>query len=98
MQIGIRHKLFFAFALTATLVVGALLLWHQWSFSYGFLNYVNKAELNKLDALRDDLEAGYAEGRNWEFIDGRERWLAHAFLRAWGDADSRPPPAAGTPA
>ena len=69
MLIGIRHKLFLAFAVTAALVVAALLLWHHWSFNYGFLDYVNKAELAKLDALRDDLEAGYSDAQGWSFID-----------------------------
>ena len=98
MQIGIRHKLFLAFAVTAALVVAALLLWHHWSFNYGFLDYVNKAELAKLDALRDDLEAGYAESQGWNFIDGRERWLAHTFIRAGAGPDSRQgPPDRPTP-
>jgi two-component system sensor histidine kinase BaeS len=88
MRLGIRQKLFLAFATTAGLVVGALLLWHHWSFHYGFLAYVNQAELVKLDALRDDLEASYAENASWDFVDERERWLAHVFIRAGGGPDT----------
>ena len=88
MRLGIRQKLFLAFATTAGLVVAALLVWHHWSFHYGFLAYVNEAELTKLDALRDDLEASYAESRSWEFVDGRERWLAHVFIRAGSNPDA----------
>ena len=88
MRPGIRQKLFLAFAATAGLVVAALLVWHHWSFHYGFLAYVNEAELTKLDALRDDLEASYAESRSWEFVDGRERWLAHVFIRAGSNPDA----------
>jgi two-component system sensor histidine kinase BaeS len=92
MLIGIRHKLFLAFAVTAALVVAALLLWHHWSFHYGFLDYVNKAELAKLDALREDLETDYAEAQGWNFIDERERWLAHTFIRAGSGPDGRQAP------
>jgi two-component system sensor histidine kinase BaeS len=88
MRLGIRQKLFLAFAATAGLVVAALLVWHHWSFHYGFLAYVNEAELARLDALRDDLEASYAASAGWDFVDERERWLAHVFIRAGGDADS----------
>jgi two-component system sensor histidine kinase BaeS len=88
MRPGIRQKLFLAFAATAGLVVGALLLWHHWSFHYGFLAYVNEAELAKLEALRDDLEASYAQTRSWDFVDGRDRWLAQVFIRAGTGAEA----------
>ena len=82
MPFGIRRKLFLAFALTAGLVVAALLLWHAWSFHHGFLVYVNESEAARLDALREDIENGYAEAGSWAFVDSRQSWLPHLFLRA----------------
>jgi two-component system sensor histidine kinase BaeS len=92
-RLDIRYKLFIALALTAGLVVAVLIGWHHWSFSSGFLHYVNEAESARLEALGEDLEALYAEQRGWGFVGGRERWLAHVFMRAGSDgAPPLPPP------
>ena len=86
---GITGKLFLAVLFTAVCVVVAMALAAQWSFSRGFLGYLNELEAQRLQATRPRIEAAYVEnGRNWEFLRSDRRQWFH-LLRPQPDPDSQ---------
>lgn len=75
MKIRIQYKLFLAMLAVACGVVVWMFLVMRWSFNRGFLEYVNKADLERLDVLAGTLEEAYAEEGSWRFLkDDPRRW------------------------
>ncbi|MDH3384351.1 MAG: HAMP domain-containing protein, partial [Deltaproteobacteria bacterium] len=75
MKIRIQYKLFFAMLAVACGVVVCMFLVMRWSFHRGFLDYVNKADLERLESLAGVLEEAYAGERSWKFLqDDPRRW------------------------
>ena len=89
-QPGITAQLFLAVLSTAIFMVVAMGAAAQWSFSRGFLGYLNEAAADRLQAVRPRLEQAYAEnGGRWDFLrDDRKRWFK--LLRPVADADASP--------
>ncbi len=48
-----------------------------WSFQHGFLDYVNRTELNKLEALARALQSEYAEQQSWDYLEKNRRHWNH---------------------
>ena len=93
MKFRIRHKLFLTILLTSTIVAISLLLFLQWNFDRGFINYVKNQELVQLDLLAAELVDQYNNaGGNWQFIEENHTlWMAiHTQLFS---APPRPKPA-----
>lgn len=75
MKIRIRSKLFLAMLALACGVVVCMFLVMRWSFHRGFLDYVNKMDLERIDALAEALEKAYAREGSWRFLkDDPRRW------------------------
>lgn len=75
MKIRIQTKLFLSMLAVACGVVVCMFLVMRWSFHRGFLDYVNKADLERLDVLADVLEEAYAGEGSWKFLqDDPRRW------------------------
>lgn len=75
MKIRIQYKLFLAMLAVACGVVACMFLVMRWSFSRGFLDYVNKADLERLDVLAGALEEAYGGEGSWKFLqDDPRRW------------------------
>lgn len=56
-------------------VVVCMFLVMRWSFHRGFLDYVNKMDLERIDALAEALEKAYAREGSWRFLkDDPRRW------------------------
>jgi two-component system sensor histidine kinase BaeS len=70
-------KLFLAIA---GAIVGLTLVTYlvfTWSFERGFVQYMNRADAERLDLLTDRLAEGYVREGGWAWITGnRERWAA----------------------
>jgi two-component system sensor histidine kinase BaeS len=65
---GITIQLFLAVLTTATLVALAMGAATQWSFSRGFMGYLNGQAVQQMEAALPRLQRGYAEhGSSWEF-------------------------------
>lgn len=73
MKFKIKHKLFFTLLLTSGIMAAGMFLFMQWSFDRGFLNYINRQDLNKLELLAQRLTDGYVKNGSWEFIKGNHR-------------------------
>jgi two-component system sensor histidine kinase BaeS len=75
MNIRIQYKLFLAILATAGGVVVCMFLVMRWSFDRGFFNYVNKLDLERLNALAKKLEESYSREGSWQFLqDDPQRW------------------------
>ena len=75
MRIRIQYKMFLAMLAVACGVVVCMFLVMRWSFSRGFLDYANKADLERLESLAGVLEEAYAGEGSWKFLqDDPRRW------------------------
>ncbi|MCO1333256.1 ATP-binding protein [Microbulbifer sp. OS29] len=95
MSLNIRYKLSLAFLLTAAITVGGMFVFFQWSFSHGFMNYIQSQELRKADDLVEELQNIYAQDGNWQSLEGNSmRWqrLHRRLLFSHFDEMLPPPP------
>ncbi len=69
MKIGITLKLFLAFFVTFIIVIVTMATAVRYSFQSGFLDYINKVELERLDALAETIAEEYEQhDGDWRFI------------------------------
>ncbi len=74
MKMKLAYKLFFAFLLSAAVIVG-LLVGMQYYAMRNFAEYFNRAQLDKLDTLEERLIKAYEDYGDWEFLrHNRNRW------------------------
>lgn len=86
-KLGITSKLFLAILLTCAIVAIAMATGMRYSFSQGFLGYLNEQEEQRIETLRPGLAAAYQEHGSWNFLrDNPRQWFALM----------RPPGTAGT--
>ena len=88
---SIHLKLALAFLLSTAVTVGGMSAFINWSFSRGFVDYVNAQELSKLDPLREALSQAYAEHGSWDFMRENAR-LWHSLHRQTLDFSAKPRP------
>ncbi|EER59248.1 putative sensor with HAMP domain [Acidovorax delafieldii 2AN] len=90
-QPGITAKLFLAVLATAVFVVVAMALAAQWSFSRGFLGYINELAGERLEAARPRIVQAYlAHGASWDFVrNDRPGWF-RLFRPAVGTDELQP--------
>ena len=75
MRLRIRYKLFLALLTAITLAVIVVLTLTRWSFNRGFLDYVNAFEMQRIDAIADELAVIWkASGSFEELRTDRRRW------------------------
>ncbi len=94
MSLGIRSKLSLAFLFATAVTVIGMLLFVQWSFDEGFLKYVNTQNLQRLQALEDDVVEIYAESGDWQvFHRNPELWhtLMQRSRREFSVSQAAPP-------
>jgi two-component system sensor histidine kinase BaeS len=94
MKIGITLKLFLAFFSTILLVVVIMALAVRYSFYYGFLDYINRVEVERLDFLATRIADEYEKNGDWKFVKfKRGMWhrLILSHLRAHNDEPSELP-------
>ncbi|ART51285.1 two-component sensor histidine kinase [Acidovorax carolinensis] len=96
---GITAKLFLAVLATAVFVVIAMGLAAQWSFSRGFVGYLNELAVERLEAVRPRvIEAYLANGASWDFLrDEKGKWRKLLRPVAGVDAPLTPASVAATP-
>jgi len=76
MKFNIFLKLFLAMLLSMMLVVGAMMASTYWSFRKGLSDYIQKTELERVEALVPVLSQAYQEHGDWDFLRGnREAWI-----------------------
>ena len=76
LSLGVRSKLIGAFILTNGTVVIGMILFLQWSFGRGFLDYLHQTEVRHLDAIEGMLAQQYATCGDWQFLrHNPRRWF-----------------------
>ncbi|HTN65203.1 MAG TPA: sensor histidine kinase efflux regulator BaeS [Burkholderiaceae bacterium] len=76
-KLGITSKLFLAILLTCAIVAIAMATGVRYSFSQGFLGYLNQQEEQRVEMLRPSLAAAYQEHGSWAFLrDNPRQWFA----------------------
>lgn len=68
MKIGITLKLFLAFFGTIILVVAIMTVSVRYSFYYGFLDYINRVEVERLENLATTISHEYEKNGDWKFL------------------------------
>lgn len=68
MKIGITLKLFLAFFVTSIIVIAAMAVAVRYSFQSGFLDYVNRVEVERLQTLAATIAQEYELNGDWRFI------------------------------
>lgn len=93
-RISISTRLFVAVLAVASAAVIATGIASHHSFTHGFLGYLNKLAVDRMDAALPRLQAAYAEHGNWDFI--RERpgnWIRLMVRDSENEhMEDRPPP------
>lgn len=76
MKLSISTKLFAAVLASALFVTLSMGLANGWSFSRGFLDYLNEQALLRMSPVLPRLAAAYEREGSWEFLrDQPERWF-----------------------
>lgn len=92
MKIKLSYKLFSAFLLTSLAIVLLIIVMQYYAF-LNFANYVNKAELEKLDGLVSKLIEEYQANRGWEQLkNDPKNWMRILNSAGLGIPRFRPPP------
>ncbi|MGD8567494.1 MAG: ATP-binding protein [Gammaproteobacteria bacterium] len=68
MKIGITLKLFLAFFVTSIIVIVVMTVAVRYSFQSGFLDYVNRVEVERLHTLARTIAQEYEKNGDWKFI------------------------------
>jgi len=75
MRLRIRYKLFIALLTAITLAIIVVLALTRWSFNRGFLDYVNAFEMQRIDAIADELAVIWKDSGSFEELrKDRRRW------------------------
>jgi two-component system sensor histidine kinase BaeS len=76
LHLGVRAKLIGAFILTIGTVVIGMILFLQWSFGRGFLDYLHQTEARHLEAIEGMLAQQYTACGDWQFLrNNARRWF-----------------------
>lgn len=73
MKLGITSKLFFAILMTCVIAAVAMAAAVRYSFSKGFLGYLNEQEEQRVESIRPTLAKAYQEHGSWDFLRGNRR-------------------------
>lgn len=70
----LKYQIFLLLLLISALIITLMFVINSWSFSRGFLGYINSAELRRLVPVISAIAERYEENGNWEWLrqDKRE--------------------------
>ncbi len=91
-RLGLTRKLVLAFVFKSALVIAMLTGIMHWDFERGFLDYVQRLELNRLNPLAEDLVELYARHGGWDGIVSRPARWRQLLRRGTGAAAQAPSP------
>lgn len=76
MKIGITRKLFLAVLATVIFAVMVVGVATRWSFTRGFLGYLNELAVERMEFVTARVGQAYAQQGNWDFMrDQPEAWI-----------------------
>ena len=64
----LKYQLFLTLLTASALLITLFYLISSWTFSRGFLSYVNSSEINRVDRFIDTLSEEYEEHGSWDFL------------------------------
>jgi two-component system sensor histidine kinase BaeS len=91
MRLRLWHRLFLAFAALSVLALLAFALWQQRAFHDGFLAYLDRIALDRMQPSVERLSAAYRERGGWGFLRGDPRRF-DALLDGREGPPAEPPP------
>ena len=82
----LKYQLFLILLAASTILISLMFVISSWSFSRGFLGYINSAEQQQLQPLLDNIIERYERSNGWDWAKGNTReWrrllAEHARLR-----------------
>jgi two-component system, OmpR family, sensor histidine kinase BaeS len=92
MRIRLWHRLFFAFALLSLAALLGLTWSQQRLFERGFLDYVNRQQVEHVEAAAERLARRFAVANSWAFLrDDRRLFRELVMADERGELDNPPP-------
>jgi two-component system sensor histidine kinase BaeS len=85
------QRLFLAFALLTSAVLGGFVLWQQYAFRHDFRRYLDDTALSNLDAQAPALAAAYAAHGGWDFLRDDPGQLGRWLMPRLPPLPSEPP-------
>src|SRR5262245_24369102 len=82
----LRVKLFLAIATANALLAVAAYLVFSWTYDRAFVEYLNRVDQARLDAMVVALAESYGSEQGWALASDRQKWIA--FVRAGLGFDS----------
>ena len=73
MKLGITSKAFIALLLVALVVLTAMGLAGRWSFSRGFIGYIDEVARQRIEEVAPRFSRAFAEHGSWDFLRGDRR-------------------------
>ncbi len=77
MKLGITSKAFIALSLVALVVLTAMGLAGRWSFSRGFIGYIDELARQRIEEVAPRFTRAFAEHGSWDFLRGDRRVWFH---------------------
>ena len=71
----LKYQLFLSLLFSSGLLIVLMYAFNSWSFNRGFLEYLNKAEIQKLAPMINELATGFEQAGDWSWLtDDLETW------------------------
>lgn len=86
----IQYKVFLAILVSSLVLVGTVLLLVQWSVARGMLDYVNKRQEQRAQAVAGELAEFYRENGTWRPLHYAPHLLHQLIFNAMGNEPPRP--------
>lgn len=69
----LKYQLFLVLLAASALLIMLMFAISSWSFSRGFIGYLDNAEQQQLQPLMDDIVARYERSAGWQWVEGNTR-------------------------
>lgn len=75
----LKYQMFLTLLIISTLMIGLMFAINSWSFSRGFLGYINTQEMQRLEPLIAELSERYSEDGSWAWLENDKRLLRELY-------------------
>ncbi len=86
----LKYQLFITLLVASALLIALMFAVSSWSFSRGFIGYINNTTKARLEPLTAELVALYETSGNWQWTRKKNRRLWHDLLNEHAEDTKRP--------